>query len=376
MEIPRSLDLKKLLSQKSYFLLGPRQTGKSTIIRNQLQGVRKYNLLDRADFQKLSFNPFAIREELQKEDKLVVIDEIQKLPELLDEVHYLIEEKKIHFLLTGSSARKLKKYGTNFLGGRARLIYFHPLTYNELKEQFDLAKVINYGLVPSIYFSDDPEADLEAYIGLYVQQEIANEALTRNLPNFARFLEVVSLSQAEQLNVTKISNDTQIPRTTINDYLEILKDTLIAQTLPTWQESKKRKAIATPKFYFFDWGVARKLSGLGKLKLASPMGGKAFESYIYHELQTITDYNRLAPLAYWRTQNQEEVDFIFNNEIAIEVKAGENVSLSDVKSLLKLKEEKKLKRYCLIYTGLVKKVLKDAPEIEILPYRDLLDELY
>lgn len=375
MDILRALDLKKLLTQKSYFLLGARQTGKSTLIRNQLKGMRKYNLLDRADFQKLSFNPFAIREEMGPQDKIIIIDEIQKLPELLDEVQYLIEEKKINFLLTGSSARKLRKYGTNLLGGRARLIYFHPLTFSELKDKFDLNFILNYGCLPSIYFSEQPEQDLDAYIGLYVQQEVANEGLTRNLPNFARFLEVISLSQAEQLNMSKISSDAQIPRTTLNDYLEILKDTLIANTLPVWGEGKKRKPVATHKFYFFDWGVARKLAGLGKINLGSPLSGKAFESYIYHELQTMTDYRGLAPLSYWRTQTQDEVDFIFNNEVAIEVKASATVSLRDIKSLLKLKEEKKLKRYCLIYTGKARKTFKDAPGIEVIPYQEFLKSL-
>lgn len=374
MDILRSLNLIKLLHKKSYFLLGARQTGKSTLIRNQLKGIKKYNLLDRADFQKLSFNPLAIREEMTPQDKIIIIDEIQKLPELLDEVHYLIEEKKVNFLLTGSSARKLRKYGINLLGGRARLIYFHPLTFHELQDKFDLNFVLNYGCLPSIYFSDQPEVDLETYIGIYLQQEVANESLTRNLPNFARFLEVIALSQAEQLNMSKLSSDTQIPRTTLNDYLEVLKDTLIANTLPVWGEGKKRKPVATHKLYFFDWGVARKLSGIGHVKLGLPISGKAFESYIYHELQTITDYQGLAPLSYWRTQTQDEVDFIFNNEIAIEVKASANISLQDLKSLKKLKEEKKLKRYCLIYTGKTRKVFQDAPDIEIIPYQDFLKE--
>lgn len=364
-----------MLNKKSYFLLGARQTGKSTLIRNQLKGIRKYNLLDRADFQKLSFNPLAIREEMEARDKIIIIDEIQKLPELLDEIQYLIEERKVNFLLTGSSARKLRKYGTNLLGGRARLIYFHPLTFNELQDKFDLGFVLNYGCLPSIYFSDQPELDLDAYIGLYVQQEVANESLTRNLPNFARFLEVISLSQAEQLNMSKLSSDAQIPRTTLNDYLEILKDTLIANTLPVWEEGKKRKPVATHKFYFFDWGVARKLAGIGHIKLGSPLSGKAFESYIYHELQTMTDYRGLAPLTYWRTQDQDEVDFIFNNEIAVEVKITATVSMQDLKSLIKIKEEKKLKRYCLIYTGKIRKSFKDASGIEVIPYQDFLTEL-
>ncbi|MDH4467307.1 MAG: AAA family ATPase [Bacteriovoracaceae bacterium] len=370
--VPRTLNLNELLQKKSHFLLGPRQTGKSTMIKDQLSKYKKYNLLDLNDFRKLSFRPTSIREELTPRDKIIIINGIQKIPELLNEVQLMIEDFGIKFLLTGSSARKLKRYGTNLLGGRARMINFHPFTFQELNDQFDLSRVLNYGLIPSIYFSDDPEQDLKSYIGLYLQQEVANESLTRNLTNFTRFLEVISLCQAEQLNLTNLSNDAQVPRTTIHDYLEILKDTLIADVLPVWQESKKRKPVSNPKFYFFDWGVARQLAGIGHVKLGSPLAGKAFESYLYQEFQAATDYYSLAPLCYWRSQDKSEVDFIFNNETAIEVKSSSLVHASDLKNLLKLKEEKKLKRYVLLYTGSTPKKLEGFKDIEILPYQDFL----
>jgi predicted AAA+ superfamily ATPase len=375
-KIHRIINLNKLLQKKSYFLLGPRQTGKSFLIRNQLKPDHVYNLLERDTFQKLAFNTALIRQEVLKKNELVVIDEIQKLPELLDEVHNLIEEKNIRFLLTGSSARKLKKYGTNLLGGRARLQYLHPFIYHELKNHFDLNKVLNYGLIPSIYFSDDPEADIEAYIGLYLQQEIANEGLTRNLPAFSRFLEVAALSHAEQVNYTSISNDAQIPRTTVHEYFEILKDTLIAYELPAWKQTVKRKPIATPKYYFFDWGIVRKLQKLGRIQMGSSLAGKAFESYIFHEVMSYCHYNGIKDLCYWRTTGQDEVDFILNSEIAIEVKSSKNIHPSDLKGLIRLKEENIIKKFYLVYHGEKEITLEVAPFVRILPYKKFLDILW
>jgi len=374
--IRRVLNLNTLLKKKSYFLLGPRQTGKSFLIRENLEGVKVYNLLLREDFKKLSFNPAIIREELKPEDKIIVIDEIQKLPELLDEVHNLIETKRIHFLLTGSSARKLKKYGTNLLGGRARMIRIHPFVSQELGELFDLSRAVNYGLLPGIYFSDDPEADLDSYIGLYLQQEVANEGLSRNLPSFARFMEVAATFHAEQVDFTRVSNDSQIPRTTVHDYFQVLKDTLIGDELPCWRETVKRKAIATPKFYFFDWGVVRKLMGLGDVLIKSPVFGKAFESLIYQELRAYCDYHQIKHLHYWRTENQIEVDFIVNHAVAVEVKSSAQVTARDLSGLLRVKEEGILKRYILVYTGEVEKRLQVDEAIEILPYSRFLELLW
>lgn len=356
--------------------MGPRQTGKTSLIQEQLGDVKRYDLLLKEDFKKLSFNPAAIREELNNKDKIVVIDEIQKLPELLDEVHYLIEKKNIHFLLTGSSARKLKNKGINTLGGRARIQSFYPLTYNELKENFNLDTAINNGLIPSIYFSDDSIADLESYVALYLQQEIANEGLTRNLPAFSRFMEVAATCHSEQLNFTSVSNDAQIARTTVHDYFQILKDTLIGYELAVWGESKKRKSIETPKFYFFDWGVAKHLMGYKTVPMKSPLFGKAFESFLCQELMAYTGYLKKSPLKYWRTQDMKEVDFILNDEFAIEVKAKAVLKPSDFAGLRSLREEKKIRKYFLIYTGKESRYLESEKEIEILPYTVFLDRMW
>ena len=246
--IERLVDLNALLAQKSHFLLGPRQTGKTFLIRHKLENARVYDLLDSEIYLTLSRHPRRISEEIQANDRIVVIDEIQRLPELLNEVHRLIEARGIRFLLTGSSARKLRRGGINLLGGRARTKYLHPLTYKELNRRFDLLKAIERGLIPSIYFSDNPRADLQAYAGSYLQQEILAEGATRNVPAFSRFLHVAALCNATIVNFTNVANDAQVARTTVYEYFEILKDTLLLYELPAWRKSKKRKPLASSTY--------------------------------------------------------------------------------------------------------------------------------
>lgn len=374
--IQRSLNLDRDLRTKSVFLLGPRQTGKSSFIREQVPDPVLINLLLPETYNRLNFNPQALVEEITTNKKIVVIDEIQKIPRLLDVIHYLIEEKKVRFLLTGSSARKLKNSHINLLGGRARIKHLNPFTAHELGGLFELRKFLQNGLLPGHYFSDNIEADLESYVGLYLQQEIASEGLTRNIPAFSRFLEVAALGHAEQINFSKISNETQIPRTTIHEYYKILQDTLIAHEVPAWQESRKRKAVATAKYYFFDWGVVRKLQKLKDAPEGSPLFGKAFESFIFQEIKAYCDHLGLSGPSYWRTVGQDEVDFIVNDEIAIEVKGKPHVNIVDVKGLLHLKEEKKLKKYFLVYNGKRRLTFSAAPGIQVVPWQDFLNDLW
>jgi len=206
-----------------------------------LAGARLYDLLDSPTYLALSRNPERIAQEVTERDRIVVIDEVQRLPDLLNEVHRLIETRRIRFLLTGSSARKLRGGGVNLLGGRARTQYLHPLTSDELGARFDLARAAERGLLPSIYFSDDPRADLEAYAGTYLQQEIVAEGATRNAPAFSRFLRVAAACNGAIVNFTNVANDAQVPRTTVYEYFEILKDTLVLHELPAWGKSIKRK---------------------------------------------------------------------------------------------------------------------------------------
>jgi predicted AAA+ superfamily ATPase len=370
--IERLVDLNALLDKKSHFLLGPRQTGKTFLIRHTLKNVRVYDLLDPEIFLSLSRNPGRISEELQPQDCIVVIDEIQRLPELLNEVHRLIETRGIRFLLTGSSARKLRRGGINLLGGRARTKYLHPLTYKELNKHFDLILAIERGMIPSIYFSDDPRADLQAYAGSYLQQEILAEGATRNIPAFSRFLRVAALCNATLVNFTNVANDAQVARTTVYEYFEILKDTLLLYELPAWRKSKKRKPLASSKYYFFDVGAVAVLQGR-EFRAGTPEFGEAFETYLMHELKSFSDYISGEQLSYWRSTSGFEVDFIIGDHTALEIKAKKNLSPNDIKSLRMLAEERKLKRYiCVSMEPRRRKV----GNIDILPYKEFLDLLW
>lgn len=374
--IPRALDLGSDLKDKSVFLLGPRQTGKSSLIKEQMTDTRVFNLLLPEVYNRFSFRPQSLVDEVLDNKKIVIIDEIQKIPQLLDVIHYLIEDRKVRFLLTGSSARKLKNTNVNLLGGRARMHYLHPFIFRELHESFDLKRVMQNGLLPGHYFSSNIEADLDSYISTYLQQEVAAESLIRNVPAFSRFLQVAALGHGEQIHFTKISNETQVPRTTIYEYYQILKDTLIAHEVTAWRKSQKRKAVATAKYYFFDWGIVRKLQQIAPPMEGSPLFGKGFESFLFQEIKAYCDYNGRKALNYWRTDSQDEVDFIIDEKVAVEVKAKKIVNASDARGLLKLKEEKKMKHYFLVYNGERPMSFQEAPGIEVLPWRDFLKVLW
>jgi len=370
--VERLLDLPALVEKKSHFLFGPRQTGKTFLIRRSLEGVRLYDLLDTSVFLALSQDPTRIWQEITPGDRIVVIDEIQRLPILLNEVHRLIEDRGVRFLLTGSSARKLRRGGVNLLGGRARTRYLHPLTCRELGDRFDLLRAVARGLLPSIYFSDDPRADLQAYAGSYLQQEIIAEGATRNVPAFSRFLRVAALCNGRIVNFTNVANDAQVARTTVYEYFEILKDTLILHELPAWRKTKKRKPLASSKYYFFDVGVVAALQGR-EFRPRTPEFGEAFETYIMHELMCFRDYESGEPLSYWRSTSGFEVDFIIGDHTAIEVKAKENVSSRDLKPLRALAEEKILKRHLCVC---LEPRMRRLENIVVLPFRQFLDALW
>ena len=371
-QIERSLDLSALVARKSHFLLGPRQTGKTTLIRRQLPTAVVYDLLDSSVYLSLSRNPGRLAEELQPDTELVAIDEIQRLPELLNEVHRLIEERGIRFLLTGSSARKLRRGGVNLLGGRARTRYLHPLTWLELGEHFRLERAIESGTLPSLYFSDDPAADLEAYTGSYLQQEIVAEGAIRNVPAFSRFLEVAAWCNGTIVNFTGVSNDAQVPRTTVYEYFEILKDTLILFELPSWRQSKRRKPIVSSKYYFFDVGVVGALQGR-HVRAGTPEFGAAFETWLLHELRAYCAYRSRESLRHWRSTSGFEVDFILGEHTAIEVKAKRNVSPRDLRSLRALAEEEALRRFVCVSLESRRRLVEG---VEVLPYSDFLSELW
>ena len=370
--IPRLLDLPGLLAKRSHFLFGPRQTGKTSLVHHSLKEAKVYDLLDTSVFLTLSRKPGRLAEELKPRDSILVIDEIQRLPILLNEVHRLIETRGIRFLLTGSSARKLRRGGVNLLGGRARTKNLHPFTWKELGGRFDLARAMARGLLPSIYFSDDPQADLQAYTGLYLQQEIIAEGAARNVPAFSRFLKVAAHCNATIVNFTNVANDAQVARTTVYEYFEIMKDTLVLHELSPWRKTKKRKPLASSKYYFFDVGVAASLQGR-PFRPGTPEFGEAFETYLMHELSSYTDYESGEALGYWRSTSGFEVDFILGDHTAVEVKAKENVSPQDLRSLRALAEEKMLKRYLCV-------CLETRPRktegVAVLPFSVFLEALW
>lgn len=347
----RILKMDQLVLKKSFFLFGPRSTGKTTLLRTQFPDHKIINLLSSATFISLSENPSIlldiVREQLE-DNLVVIIDEIQKLPELLDEIHNLIESMPVHFILTGSSARKLKRSGVNLLAGRAWQANLFPLVSNEI-ESFDISRFLKYGGLPQVYTSDFPEEELDAYINTYLKEEIQAEALVQNQVAFSRFLKVASFSNTEQLNYANISSDAGVPASTVRSYFSILEDTYTGFLIESWQDSKRRKAVATPKFYLFDTGVANFLRGNTKIQEESSEYGKAFEQFIAMELRAWLSYHRIKKtLRYWRTRTGTEVDFLIGNDMAIEVKSTRSVKDKHLKGLRALKEEGLMLQYLIV----------------------------
>ena len=369
----RIININQLLSRKSCFLFGPRQTGKSWLIRESTGIDKVYNLLEIDTFRALSRKPSLLRDELSDKDKVIVIDEVQLLPELLNEVHLLIEERGLKFLLTGSSARKLKRTGVNLLGGRASWLLFFPLIRKELGNAFNLNKAITYGTIPSFYSSVAAKEDLKDYIELYLREEIAGETAIRQLPVFSRFLDIAALCNSQLVNYTNIGNDAQVSPTTVREYFKVLEDTLIIRRLPAWRESKKRKAIATDKYYFFDIGVARCLQNRSEITEQTEDYGSAFETYIFHELSAYCQYQSKDSLHFWSTSTGFEVDFLLGSHTAIEVKSSSNINQKHLKGLKALKEEGHFKRYILLSLD---RRNRTENGIEILYYADYLDEIW
>lgn len=373
----RFLDLKEDIKKKSLFLFSPRQTGKTTLLKDIFPNSRFYNLLLSDVFFKLSQKPHLIREELSKkvgpDDPPIIIDEIQKLPILLDEVHHMIEENGCRFILTGSSPRKLKRGGSNLLGGRAWTRHLYPLTTKEIGN-YDLDRIINFGALPSIYNSLDPYEDLAAYVGNYLQEEIQAEGAVRNVENFARFLRTAALVNTELLNFENVANDAQVPPRTIREYFLILQDTLIGAMLEPYRKTKARKAVSTAKFYFFDVGVCNFLAERTNIKPKTELFGKVLEHFIFTELRACLDYTKdRRPLRFWRSSTGAEVDFIIGDEIAIEVKASELVSEKHLKGIKVLNEEIKFKKNIVISLDSNPRIVQG---IDILPLREFLTRLW
>ena len=363
------------LLHKSVLLLGPRRTGKSWIIRNSVKADLNFNLLLANTLNQLARRPSLIRESLVDSVKLIAIDEIQKLPFLMDEIHALIEERPdIRFFITASSARKLRNQGTSLMAGRARTRHLKPFVSAELLDHWDLDQRLHYGCLPAVVTSHDPWSELQDYAGDYLREEIAGEGLARNIDSFARFLAVAATCQGQIVNFEKAGNDCQVPPRTVREYFHILEDTLLAKLLPSFQSKGTRKAISKAKFYLFDVGVYHSLMGQKELKDHTPAYGLALESLIFQEISAYLSYKRDSrPLQHWRTHTQNEVDFVIGDDTAIEVKSTKLASSSDLKGMRALATDNTFKNKILVTRDSQERVIDG---IQILPVALFLSRLW
>ncbi len=321
---------RELRPQKhSFFLLGPRATGKSTWLREAFPGVHRFDLLQNEIYFSLMGSPGRFREKVLalKKGSWVIVDEIQRIPSLLNEVHSLMEEYGYRFALTGSSARKLKRGQANLLAGRALMLQMFPLTQSEYRDGVGIEDVLKFGSLPAIVAEPEIRVErLEAYAGTYLKEEIKEEALTRNVESFSRFLEIAALANAQVTNLSNISRDAAVARATVTQYFNILEDTFLGTFLKAWTPRAKVKEVAHSKFYFFDCGVVRAIQGRLREELTPEERGLLLETYVFHELRARISYGKTGgELYYWRTPHQTEVDFIWtrgNRVVAIEVKAA------------------------------------------------------
>lgn len=324
--------------QKSFFLFGPRGTGKSTWVKSVFPGALYLDLLEAEKFTSLTADPQRLGDMIPPgHADWIIIDEIQKVPSLLDEVHRLIENKGFNFVLTGSSARKLRRRGVNLLAGRALTREMHPLTAAELGDDFILEKSWRHGHLPAVFSEPDPEAYLKSYVQTYMREEVLQEGLTRNIGAFARFLEAASFSQSSVLNIAEVARECAVERKVVEGYFQILEDILLATRLPVFSRRAKRRLAAHPKFYFFDAGVFRAMRPRGPLDSVEEIDGAALETLVFQELRAINAGLDLGyGLHYWRTAAGAEVDFVLYGEaglLAFEVKRSTRPRREDSRGL-------------------------------------------
>jgi predicted AAA+ superfamily ATPase len=341
----------------SIFLFGPRGTGKTSWIKDHVPNILYFDLLETEVFNEFLANPSLLAKRIPENfTNWIVIDEIQKIPELLNEVHRLIEAHHYRFILTGSSARKLRQKDVNLLVGRAFQYYMHPLTRIEMGDDFSLKTALQYGLLPFIYSEgDDPKHYLASYITTYLREEIQQEGLIRNIGEFSRFLQIASFSQAEMINYSEIAREAAIERRVVSSYFEIVNDLLLSKTLPVFSKKSKRRLVSHSKFYFFDVGVYRAIRPKGSMDRAEEIDGAALETLFLQHLLAINDYYRLDyEFYFWRTSNQIEVDFIAYGEKgfhAFEIKRKRKVSPKDLTGLKAFGKDYEMAKLYLIYGG-------------------------
>jgi predicted AAA+ superfamily ATPase len=363
---------------ETFFLWGPRQSGKTTLLRERYPGSVWIDLLKADEFRRYATRPELMREELAKSGaKFVVVDEVQKVPALLDEAHWLHENAGVHFALCGSSARKLKRGHGNLLGGRALRRELYGLSAHELAADFDLNRILNHGTLPRIYASGSPRPLLNAYVADYLKEEVMAEGLVRHLPPFSDFLNAAALTDTEQVNFTNVGRELGVSRETVRGYFEILSDTLLARMLQPYRKRPKRRLSLADKFYFHDVGVVNFLAKRGTLEPGSELYGKAFENWVFHELCCYNSYReRFAEFSFWRLSTGVEVDFIVNDlECAIECKSSAEVQTHHLKGLRELmNEHSRVKKKIVVSREAKSRRTSDG--IDILSVPDFMVELW
>lgn len=364
------------LGSETAFLWGARQTGKSTLLKSVFPHSVYIDLLLSSEFERLTRNPSLLRERIEalNPQEPVIIDEIQRIPALLNEIHWLITNRNFRFIMSGSSPRKIIRSGANLLGGRAFRYELYPLIYPEIPD-FSLLRALNHGLLPRHYLSPKPGRMISAYIGSYLQDEIVAEARIRNIGSFSQFLEKAAFSNGEMVNYTNIAAECGVSAPTVKEYFQILEDTLIGKFVPAFQKRPKRRVILAPKFYYFDLGIANYLLKRGEIKEGSEAFGSAFEHFIFHEISAHSEYSDLHySVSYWRTASQLEVDFILgDHEVVVEVKASDYVLPRHIKGLKAFSEEYNVKKQIVVSNDPYPRKIN---EITILPWNVFIEQLW
>lgn len=365
-------------TSQSFFLFGPRGTGKTIWVKTFYPNALYLDLLQSGLYTDLLARPEQLEQLIPPSfNDWIVIDEIQRVPQLLNEVHRLIEEKNRRFILTGSSARSLRRQGANLLGGRARMEKMHPLTAVELSNSFDLTKAVQYGFMPVIWNkAEDPKQYLDGYIEVYLQQEIAQEGIVRQLGDFARFLKIASLSQGQPINIANISREVALPRDRISGYFQIVEDLLIAIQISPFTRRAQRRLVMHPKFYFFDAGLYRALRPKGPLDVPAEVDGPVLETIVLQNILAINDALHLEyEVHFWRTSNGLEVDFVLygpNGLHAIEIKRSRSLAKKDLMGLKAFQEEYPEAVCWIVYGGDQKQYLEG---INAVPFVEFLSSI-
>lgn len=370
----RVFDIKGKLDE-GMFLLGARQTGKSTLLKERFKGSIYYDLLDPDVRKAFKRNPNSLKEALwdKPAGTLVIVDEVQKVPELLDVVHSLMVDKGLWFVLSGSSARKLKRSGANTLGGRAIPETLYPLVWPEVTD-FQIDRAVQNGMIPRHYMVENATKRLSGYVKVYLDEEIREEGEVRELDAFERFMEVAAFSDGEMLNYTNIASDCGVSAKTVKSYFQILYDTLIGYEIPAFRKEIKRKVVQAPKFYYFDVGLANYLMGRHSLKRGTDDYGHAFEHYVMQEIIAYKGYNdKRDTISYWHTYDQKEVDAVIGDaKVAVEIKSAEHVVTKHKKGLNAFGEEHPDCRLILVSLDPITRKSGDTELIYVLDFLKML----